>query len=85
MTAGSTVHLNYATHYRQEGAQKADVLVSFDGGADRLVKRYSADARATVESLPVTVPAGANRMVVKFRYHDASNNWYWVIDDLRVS
>ncbi|WIM94200.1 hypothetical protein ACTOB_006203 [Actinoplanes oblitus] len=34
--------------------------------------------------LYVTVPAGATSMVVKFRYHDAANNWYWVIDDLRV-
>ncbi|GGM71917.1 hypothetical protein ACFFX1_27885 [Dactylosporangium sucinum] len=81
---GSTVRLNYVTHHRQEGAQKADVLVSFNGGADQLVRRYSADARATVESLPVTVPAGATTMTVKFRYYDASNNWYWVIDDLRV-
>jgi hypothetical protein len=85
VSAGSTVRLRYVTHYRQEGAQKADVLVSFNGSADQLVRRYSADARATVESLPVTVPAGANSMTVKFRYYDASNNWYWVIDDLRVS
>ncbi|WP_238015755.1 alkaline phosphatase family protein [Dactylosporangium sp. AC04546] len=85
VTPGTSVRLNYVTHYRQEGAQKADVLVSFNGGADQLVKRYSADARATVESLPVAVPAGATTMTVKFRYYDASNNWYWVIDDLRVA
>lgn len=84
VTAGSTARLTYVTHYRQEGAQKADVLVSFNGGADQLVKRYTADARAAVESLPVAVPAGATSLTVKFRYYDASNNWYWVIDDLRV-
>ncbi|BFU45431.1 alkaline phosphatase family protein [Krasilnikovia sp. MM14-A1004] len=84
VAAGSTVRLNYVTHYRQEGSQKGDVLVSFDGGPDQLVKRYVADARATVESLPVTVPAGATAMTVKFRYYDASNNWYWVVDDLRI-
>ncbi|MFI5495890.1 alkaline phosphatase family protein [Actinoplanes sp. NPDC051859] len=85
VTAGGTVRLDYVTHYRQEGAQKADVLVSFNGGTDQLVKRYTADARAAVESLPVAVPAGATSMIVKFRYYDASNNWYWVVDDLRVS
>ncbi|MEU7903532.1 alkaline phosphatase family protein [Actinoplanes sp. NPDC049118] len=84
VAAGSTVRLTYVTHYRQEGAQKGDVLVSFDGGADQLVKRYAADARATAESLPVAVPAGATAMTVKFRYHDAGNNWYWAIDDLRI-
>ncbi|MEV6596188.1 alkaline phosphatase family protein [Actinoplanes sp. NPDC051346] len=85
VTAGGDLRLNYVTHYRQEGAQKGDVLVSFDGGADRLVKRYSADALATVESVPVAVPAGATTMTVKFRFYDASNNWFWVIDDLTVA
>ncbi|ROP28841.1 alkaline phosphatase family protein [Couchioplanes caeruleus] len=84
VVAGGTARVNYVTHYRQEGAQKGDVLVSFDGGADQLVKRYSADALATVESVPVPVPAGATSMTVKFRFHDASNNWYWVIDDVTV-
>jgi hypothetical protein len=58
--------------------------VSFDGGPDQLVKRYTADARAKVEALPVTAPTGATSMTVRFRYYNASNNWYWVIDDLRV-
>ncbi|ONI87419.1 nucleotide pyrophosphatase [Actinosynnema sp. ALI-1.44] len=84
VTAGGGVTLNYVTHYLQEGSQTGDVSVSFNGGADQLVKRYSADARAKAESLPVTVPAGATSMVVKFRYHNANNNWYWAIDDLRV-
>ncbi|XVV15061.1 alkaline phosphatase family protein [Actinoplanes sp. CA-131856] len=85
VTAGTTKRISYVTHYRQEGTQKGDVLVSFNGGADQLVKRYSADARATAESLTVTAPAGATSMTVKFRYYDAANNWYWVIDDLKVS
>ncbi|MEU8242276.1 alkaline phosphatase family protein [Actinoplanes missouriensis] len=85
VTAGKTVRIGYVTHYRQEGGQKGDVLVSFNGGADQLIKRYAADALATAESLPVTIPAGATSMTVKFRYYDAANNWYWVIDDLRVS
>lgn len=81
---GTQATLRYVTHYLQEGAQIADVLVSFDGGPDQRVKRYSADARATVEAISVTVPAGASRMTVKFRYFNASNNWYWAIDDLTV-
>lgn len=76
--------IRYNTHYLQEGSQTGDVLVSFNGGADVLVKRYSADARARVEALAVTAPAGTTSVRVKFRYYNASNNWYWVIDDLRV-
>ncbi|MFI7697161.1 alkaline phosphatase family protein [Nonomuraea sp. NPDC049655] len=85
VTGRTSVTLAYATHYRVDGAQKAQVLVSFDGGADTLVKNYTADAVARNESLAVAVPAGARSMRVKFHYFDATNNWYWAVDDLRVS
>ncbi len=58
---------------------------SEDGRTRHRPDSRSADARAKAEALPVTVPAGATSMVVKFRYYNASNNWYWAIDDLRVS
>lgn len=77
--------IRYATVYRPEGAQKAQVLVSFDGGADTVVKNYTAETVARNEAIGVTVPAGSSSMRVKFRYFDAVNNWYWVIDDVRVS
>ncbi|MFI6323282.1 alkaline phosphatase family protein [Nonomuraea sp. NPDC050556] len=77
--------ITYATHYRPDGTQKAQVLVSFDGGPYAVVKNYTAEAIAKVEAVPVAVPAGASSMTVKFRYFDATNNWYWAIDDLRVT
>ncbi|MBO4206999.1 alkaline phosphatase family protein [Micromonospora echinofusca] len=85
VTGGRTLSIRYVTHYLQEGGQTGDVLVSFNGKRDQLVKRYTADARAKVESLTVTVPSGATTVRVKFRYYNASNNWYWVVDDLRVA
>ncbi|MFE0153100.1 alkaline phosphatase family protein [Nonomuraea sp. NPDC059007] len=81
----ASVRVGYTTHYRPEGAQKAQVLVSFDGGADVLVKNYTAETVSQVESLVVGVPGGASTMRVKFRYFDASNNWYWAIDQVTVS
>ncbi|WP_327090472.1 alkaline phosphatase family protein [Nonomuraea sp. NBC_01738] len=81
----SSVTLGYSTLYRPDGAQKAQVLVSFDGGADVLVKNYTAETVAKQESLAVAVPAGASSMKVKFRYFDATNNWYWAIDNVTVS
>ena len=77
--------MRFTTHYLQEGNQRADVLVSFNSGPDQLLKRFTSDARATPVSLSVAVPTNATSMVVKFRYYMASNNWYWAIDDLRVS
>lgn len=46
VTLGTTRTLRYVTHYLQEGGRTADVLVSFNDGANQLVKRYTADARA---------------------------------------
>ncbi|WP_018352567.1 alkaline phosphatase family protein [Longispora albida] len=85
VTGGSQATLRYVTHYMQEGSQTGDVSVSFNGGAPQLVKRYSADAVAKDETVTVSVPAGATSVKVHFRYYNASNNWFWVIDDLRVA
>ncbi len=82
--SGASATLRYTTHYRQEGGQQAQVLVSFGGGPDLVVKSYTADAVARAETIPLTVPAGVTSLRVKFRYFDAANNWYWAIDDVRV-
>ncbi|WP_405093224.1 alkaline phosphatase family protein [Micromonospora sp. NBC_01392] len=85
VTAGGSLSIRYVTHYVQEGGQTGDVLVSFNGRRDQVVKRYTTDARARVESLTVPVPANATSVRVKFRYYNASNNWFWAVDDLRVT
>jgi len=81
----SSVSLSFGSHYLQEGAQKAQVLVSFDGGADQQVLAYTADARAKLEKLTVAVPSGAQKMTVKWRLSNADNNWYWAVDAPSVS
>lgn len=81
----SAVTLGYATHYRPDGTQRAQVLVSFDEGAFGVVKEYTAEALGKVEALQVAVPAGASSMRVRFRYFEATNNWYWAVDDLRIT
>ncbi|WP_328970300.1 alkaline phosphatase family protein [Streptomyces sp. NBC_00239] len=83
VTGGSTVNLRYTTHYRQDGAQTAQVLVSYNGGAATVVKSHTADALATTESLALRVPAGATDVRVSFRY-TGTNNWYWTVDNVTV-
>jgi len=85
VTGRSGVALSYTTHYRHEGAQKGDVLVSFDGGQFTAVKAYRSDAIAKDESISIAVPAGATSMRVRFRMYDASNNWYWMVDGVQVA
>lgn len=84
VTGRTSAVLAYTTLYRQEGGQKGDVLVSFDGGPAVTVKAYRSDAIAKDEALTVTVPAGARSMRVTFRMYDASNNWFWMLDGVTV-
>lgn len=58
--------------------------MSYDGAAPILVKRYTADAVAKVESLALNPPAGAPSARMRFRYA-GDNNWFWAVDDVHVS
>ncbi len=84
VTGGSTRTLDFQTHYRHEAGQTAQVLVSYNGGAPTAVKTYTADAVARTESLPLQIPAGATDVQIRFRY-SGSNNWYWTVDNVRLS
>ncbi|MET9292892.1 alkaline phosphatase family protein [Streptomyces sp. NPDC003077] len=83
VTGGTTVTLAFTSHYRQEAAQRGEVLVAYDGGAPTVVKTYTADAIAAVERIALKVPAGARTAEVRFRY-TAGNNWFWAVDDVRI-
>ncbi|MER7954532.1 alkaline phosphatase family protein [Streptomyces sp. NPDC096030] len=76
--------LDFTTFYRQEGGQTAQVQAVFNGGAPTVVKNYTADVISQPQSLTVNVPAGASSVSFRFRY-TGSNNWYWVIDGVKVS
>lgn len=76
--------LDFTTFYRQEGSQRAEVFASFNGGTPVLVKRYTSDVNSQPQSLTVNVPSGASSVSFRFRY-TGSNNWYWVIDGVKVT
>ncbi|MEV6328370.1 alkaline phosphatase family protein [Streptomyces sp. NPDC051909] len=83
VTGASRVTLDFTTLYRQEGAQTAQILASFNGGTPTVVKSYTADVLSKPQSLTVPVPAGASNVSFRFRY-TGSNNWYWVIDGVGI-
>lgn len=94
VTDRSQIDLSFDSHYRQEGAQRALVTISYDGGAAQQVLRYDASASSANrgtdvlnkrESVPVTVPAGARSAVITFDYGNATDNWFWAVDDVRVT
>ncbi|MFE3675409.1 alkaline phosphatase family protein [Streptomyces griseus] len=80
----STVTLALTTLYRQEGAQSARVLASWNGGTPVEVKRYTSDVISQPQTLTLDVPSGAANVSFRFHY-TGSNNWYWVIDGVKVT
>ncbi|MFD5425851.1 alkaline phosphatase family protein [Streptomyces sp. NPDC127084] len=79
-----TARLDFTTLYRQEGGQTAQILVSFNGGTPTVVKSYTSDVVSQPQSVFVAVPVGASSVSFRFRY-TGRNNWYWVIDGVRVA
>ncbi|WP_406415900.1 alkaline phosphatase family protein [Streptomyces sp. NBC_01614] len=84
VTGKTKVRLDFTTLYRQEGAQTAQILASFNGGTPTVVKSYTSDVVSQPQSVSVDVPSGAAGVSFRFRY-TGSNNWYWVIDGVRIS
>jgi hypothetical protein len=82
--AAGAATLMYTTFYRQEAPQKGEVLVSYDGGTPVSVRTYTADVPSRTETIALTVPAGATRARVHFRY-TGGNNWFWTVDAVRIS
>ncbi|BAU83501.1 nucleotide pyrophosphatase [Streptomyces laurentii] len=84
VAGAARVNLAFTTLYRQEGAQSAQILASFNGGTPTVVKSYTADVLSKPQTVTVPVPAGASSVSFRFRYTGA-NNWYWVIDGVEVT
>jgi len=90
-TGASQVYVNLASHYRGYAEQKAEVTATFDNGTSTQVLHYDktnsdeTSQENLFHSLPVTVPAGASKVTLSFRYWDAGNDWYWAIDDVSVT
>jgi outer membrane protein assembly factor BamB len=92
--AGQTTYLYFYSHYRQELNQKAEVRVSFNGESDIVLLHYDsqassdnggADAQNREVVLTIPAPPADSTMVIAWALFDAGNNWFWAIDDVRVS
>lgn len=92
VAGGSTVHINFDSNYRQTGPQIAALEVSFDGGAPQRLFEYSTAVLGDQTYLqdrsltqPVSVPAGATSMTASWVIEQATNDWYWAVDDITVT
>ncbi|MER7764554.1 phospholipase C, phosphocholine-specific [Streptomyces sp. NPDC097619] len=90
-----TLHLAFDSHYRQESPQEAEVTVTFDTGATTRVLHYSSaasgntnggrDQQNRLVTCSFAVPAEARSVKVGFRIHNAGNNWFWALDNIRLA
>ncbi|MEV4630731.1 metallophosphoesterase [Micromonospora sp. NPDC049523] len=87
------LELVFSSHYRQAHKAVGRVTVSFDGGPESEILRYSAarisanggqDVISGQEVVPVKVPAKASTAVFRFGYASNQPRLYWAVDDVLV-
>ncbi|HPR64885.1 MAG TPA: PKD domain-containing protein [Thermoanaerobaculia bacterium] len=77
-------------HYYDDigaGGDTADVDLSKNGGGNfnTNVATFDADVLGTTESYDISSDAaGDNNIVLRWRYYNANNDWYWKVDDVAV-
>ncbi len=90
--AANSVFLKFDSSWRWEGNQKAIVTVDFGGGQTEVLRWESVESSAFFHDdnlnetvmIPLNNPAGASSAVVRFKYLDAGNNWWWAIDNVQI-
>lgn len=90
----NTVIVRFDSSWRPEDTQKAALNVSFDGGAFTQVLLFESDSSspdyhpdATNESVEIAIsnPSGATSMQIQFELFDATNDWWWAVDNIQVA
>jgi hypothetical protein len=91
--AANTVNMRFYSSWMPEEIQKATITARYNTGANVEVLRWHSPAgdpmfhpsavNETV-TLPLQNPAGATSVTLDFRLFDATNNWWWGIDNISV-
>ena len=84
--AAGTAILVYDSSWRQE-PQNGTVSVSFDGGDPIVLLTLTPDTPTAYNetvTLPLGNPDGANTAVITWD-HQGHNNWWWAIDNIKVT
>ncbi|MGW4498735.1 S8 family serine peptidase [Micromonospora sp. NPDC004336] len=78
--------IRFNQDYNWLGSDRADVDLSLDGGTTWTnVLRQAADVRGPrVTEIPIPQAAGQAQARVRFRYYDASYEWWWQVDNVLI-
>ena len=88
-----TIVLRFDSSWRPEDSQTGTIRAAFDDGDPIEVLRWESVASSVfyhdhmtseLVAIEINRPAGAKTMVLTFGYFDASNNWWWAIDNVEV-
>ena len=82
----SSVKLKYKTYFLASGSSTTDVDVSLDGGEswNNAWSQQSADFQGAVTVDLTDLAGGQANVKLRFHYYEASNDWYWQVDEVRV-
>ena len=91
----NSLTLDFDSSFRPEEAQEAKVQVSYDGGTtwSTLLDYTTANSGGSGNeehinehlSLAANNPAGATTAIFQFGYLGAGNDWWWAIDNIKVT
>lgn len=90
----NTIIVRFDSSWRPEDTQKAAVNVSFDGGpftqvllfeSDSASPDFKPDATNETVELAISNPMGSTTMEIQFEMFDATNDWWWAVDNIQVA
>ena len=93
--SANSMALSFSSAWRPYDQQKAIITAIFDGDTEVEVVRWESvsgseffkadDAQNENFVTLFNNPGGAKKMVLTFTYADAGNDWYWAIDNIKVT
>jgi len=89
-----TLRLTFDSSWRQEDTQTVSITIQYDNGAPIEILRWESeqgdpaffkpDATNETVTIGLNNPADAQEMVITFGMLDASDDWWWAIDNVKV-
>lgn len=89
LTSYSTVLLNFKTYFQSNSTEVAAIDVSSNGANGPWTNIWQVTGGnygPKSDSIDIShLAAGKQNVLIRFRYHNANDEWYWQIDDVSVS
>jgi hypothetical protein len=85
-TAFETVNLEFSHFFVNYEAEIADVDIRVNGGAWQNLAQYTGQKYSGPVQLDLTsLAAGSSNVQVRWHYYNANWEWYWGIDDVKIT